>query len=684
MILEDLNRIRNKWIYLRNRILNYPALSPQEKEIVKNGLLGLQNDVKSFISKYKDALMAAAIYDEAQRLLQSIHSLVSALRGFKYNELNSRLLNVDNNFGRLFGSVMERRNVLENVSTPQSKEETKATSPQKETKKEDTKEITLIERLKKGLQKIGGKSANSKNKKKEVKEEDKSKATSPQKETKEDKEEEDKEAKSIIRKIFVAPSIVFAILSIYFLYFYNAIFFIVFGLLSAVFYSIYKGKTAPLITWGFLIGIVGGAMYVWTYTGFSRYICLVTGYCPSSPSSSSLSSSSPDQNYIAQIWNSVSKVYKDMYMIMTNPEMYYLQQQAEAAPLQESYQYLLEINPPYSTAPVYYFLDKDNVNIQESIPLLYSIRSSLPADAGVIGITKYCIVIPRIDTSCIDPNSLANFGSFGNVTDYNGKVIGYINLEEDSTLPIYGLQNVVCKIPSFTLRLDTCGNLRDNRFYMDNKFILRLTNVTVTTYYKFLVTDVSLIVQAMKNNENVYDYLKLNSYEYDKGYFKGFVDFPKVDILRVGVLSKYPVIVFNKSKEIQDALYISLSNIEEIYNISEIKIDIIYNPNELNIITDYTVTSSFYNLTCNNSENRKLSCSITFGYYPGILGENVYLSEYKKESDRIIWFIPISIKAKSGFSEYSEVLIIANATYGLQKEVTNSVSYIPVSLQTNT
>jgi len=650
MLLEDLYEIINKWRFLKYGILKYWEIDPEK---VKKGLSELIYDINKFISNNKNDLLNVGLLDEAQKLLQNVQSLISFLNavarygGAPPEELNLRLSKVDTSLNRLLNLVLER---TENKGKMLIKKSIKPISklPHFLFKREETETVTQKE---------------------EAKEE----------KTEESKEEKpEKRSSKIIRKIFIAPTIVFAFLSVYYLYLYNALYFIIFSLLASIFYSVYKGKISSSFKWIPLIVLVGGIMYIWTNTAFAQYICLTTGYCPGA----SLGPK-PDENYIAQIKESVSKVIKDMYMIMTNPEMYYLQQQAEAEALPESYRYFLEITTPYYTAPVTYFPDENKVNISEFV-LLYSIRGSLPADVGAIGITEYCIIVPKIDTSCIDPDSLANKFIANVSLDYKGRVRGYINLKKDDILYVYSHQHVNCTIPDFTLRLDICGDLRYNRFYIDNKFILRLTNITTITYYKFLVTDVSLVVRAMKNNKNAYDYLKLNPYEYDKGYFKGFIGFPKVDILRVGVISKYPVIVFNKSEKIQDAIYISLSNIEEMYNISRIKIDIIYNPNELNITTDYDVKSSFYNLTCNNLENGRLSCDITFGYHPGILDENMYLSIYKQELDRIIWFIPINIEVRNSFSEYSEVFVIANVTYGLQKEVTNSVSYVPMLTQTNT
>jgi len=75
-----------------------------------------------------------------------------------------------------------------------------------------------------------------------------------------------------------------------------------------------------------------------------------------------------------------------------------------------------------------------------------------------------------------------------------------------------------------------------------------------------------------------------------------------------------------------------------------------------------------------------LSCNIVFNYSSGTLGENIYILKYKEEAKDLIWFIPITIQVKENFTEYSEVLVIANATYGLQKEVKNSVSYIPIRI----
>jgi len=622
MLSDDIVKIRETWMYLRNDILRYPYLDREAREVIKNRLLEMQNDLKSLISRYKDDLVKIALLDEAQDLLKSISSLLSALRGIDYGSvpskgLDSRISNVDNNIDKFFRLLAERIGEYK---------DTKKT----EVNAKDSKKVHLKT-------------------KKEFRKED------------------------IIRWILIPITIIFAVLAIYYLYLYNPIFFIISGLLAAIAYSIYKGSAAPFITWGFLIGLVGGVMYLWINTGFSRYIQLVTGYSWGNPISSG-------QNYLEQIKESISKVLNNLNEIMTNPEAYYIQQQAEAEPLQESYQYILEVNSPYSIPMVPYFPNGSNVTVPQSTPLSYFIKSSLPADAGVIGTTEYCIIVPRINPSCIDTE---NFGDPVPL-DESGRSIGYIKLVENGTLTMYGLQTIFCSIPSFTLRLSNCSNLKYNGFYIDNKFILRLTNVTVTTYYKFLVTDVSLVLKAMENNENVYDYLNLNPDDYDHGYFKGFIGFPSLDVLRVGVLSGYPVIVFNKSEEIQDAIYISLSDIEEIYNISGIEVDILYNPDELSITANYNVSSYLYNLTCNNPESGVLRCIITFGYYPGVLGGNLYLSEYEQESNRIMWFIPINIEVKNGFREYADVLVIANATYGLQEEITNSVNYVPIQIQANT
>jgi len=352
MLLEDIARIRGTWTYLRESVSRYSSLSQQERENVKRRLLEMKKYVESLISNYKDALVAATILDEAQRLLQSIHSLISLLRGGDYygsvspEELKLRLSRVDNSLNELFRLVMERRTVLENVSYSRSKrEEVKATTPKVEVKGEVTKEEP------------------------EIKAKESEKPKEEKKEEKESKEEEKKEKKSkenkIIRKIFLALSFPFILLSLYYLFISNSIYFLIFSSVAIVFYFLGSRK----IPFGAIIMVVLLFIIIHTFTAtaFSRYICLSTGYCPGESKEES------NEKYLAAVKENILKAFRDMQMIMSNPEAYFIEKQAESEALDESYKYLLDISSPYSVYPVYYMVGKSEKEVDISKSLRYFI-----------------------------------------------------------------------------------------------------------------------------------------------------------------------------------------------------------------------------------------------------------------------------------------------------------------------
>ncbi|MEM4571368.1 MAG: hypothetical protein QXY16_01555, partial [Nanopusillaceae archaeon] len=434
-------------------------------------------------------------------------------------------------------------------------------------------------------------------------------------------------------------------------------------------------KSLSWIVQGAILGsIIMIVIYILFYTTFSYSICIfMPSFCPQKISLSA-------EEQISGIRKTIEETINRIKFIIENPELAYIESRAESVAARDSYRYMFEIED-INKLPIDYtfYSDSDSTIKLSTKYLYYAIKSSLPINSNIkMYFNAYCLTRPIFKLDCLTSNSLLELGR---------KVI-YDNTEfffdeknnfyRNNQVPEYGIQNIRCTVPTIYINISNCEEILYKKLYFQNNFLVLISNITTRTIYKFLVVDESVLINSFYENKDIYAYLKLDKREYDLGYFDGFLDFPKINILRLGVLSEYPVIRFRNLNEVSDTIYISLKNINELYDISDFEIEIKYNPNHIKISLDPQfkgIQTAIYDLTC-KEYIEKINCKVNFKKIPDDFDRNKYIILYKNENfDKFFFFIPIVISFVE-FVEYSEVIITAKATYGIEKNVVTDLEYI--------
>ncbi|MEM4460799.1 MAG: hypothetical protein QXY70_01520, partial [Nanopusillaceae archaeon] len=434
-------------------------------------------------------------------------------------------------------------------------------------------------------------------------------------------------------------------------------------------------RTLSWIVQGAILGsIIMIVIYILFYTTFSYSICIfMPSFCPQKISLSA-------EEQISGIRKTIEETINRIKFIIENPELAYIESRAESVAARDSYRYMFEIED-INKLPIDYtfYSDSDSTIKLSTKYLYYAIKSSLPINSNIkMYFNAYCLTRPIFKLDCLTSNSLLELGR---------KVI-YDNTEfffdeknnfyRNNQVPEYGIQNIRCTVPTIYINISNCEEILYKKLYFQNNFLVLISNITTRTIYKFLVVDESVLINSFYENKDIYAYLKLDKREYDLGYFDGFLDFPKINILRLGVLSEYPVIRFRNLNEVSDTIYISLKNINELYDISDFEIEIKYNPNHIKISLDPQfkgIQTAIYDLTC-KEYIEKINCKVNFKKIPDDFDRNKYIILYKNENfDKFFFFIPIVISFVE-FVEYSEVIITAKATYGIEKNVVTDLEYI--------
>ncbi|MEM1782755.1 MAG: hypothetical protein QW483_02645, partial [Nanopusillaceae archaeon] len=417
-------------------------------------------------------------------------------------------------------------------------------------------------------------------------------------------------------------------------------------------------KSLSWIVQGAILGsIIMIVIYILFYTTFSYSICIfMPSFCPQKISLSA-------EEQISGIRKTIEETINRIKFIIENPELAYIESRAESVAARDSYRYMFEIED-INKLPIDYtfYSDSDSTIKLSTKYLYYAIKSSLPINSNIkMYFNAYCLTRPIFKLDCLTSNSLLELGR---------KVI-YDNIEfffdeknnfyRNNQVPEYGIQNIRCTVPTIYINISNCEEILYKKLYFQNNFLVLISNITTRTIYKFLVVDESVLINSFYENKDIYAYLKLDKREYDLGYFDGFLDFPKINILRLGVLSEYPVIRFRNLNEVSDTIYISLKNINELYDISNFEIEIKYNPNHIKISLDPQfkgIQTAIYDLTC-KEYIEKINCKVNFKKIPDDFDRNKYIILYKNENfDKFFFFIPIVISFVE-FVEYSEVIITA-------------------------
>ncbi|MEM0333730.1 MAG: hypothetical protein QXX30_04720, partial [Candidatus Aenigmatarchaeota archaeon] len=416
------------------------------------------------------------------------------------------------------------------------------------------------------------------------------------------------------------------------------------------------------------------------YTTFVRSICVfMPSLCPQR-----ISLAVDEQ--ILGIRKTIEETVSRIRSIMENPELAYIENRAESVAATSAYRYMFEIED-INKIPVDYtfYLDSDSILKLSIKYLYYAIRSSLPLDSNIkMYFNAYCLIRPRFKLDCLTTDSLSELGK---KVIYDGAEFFFDeknNFYENIQVPEYGIKNIKCLIPTISINISNCEEISYGRLYFQNNFLILISNITTKTIYKFLVVDENVLINSLYENKNIYQYLKLDEREYDVGYFDGFLDFPKINILRLSVLSEYPIIRFRDLTNVSDTIYISFKNINELYDVSDFEIEIIYNPNHIKVSLDPQfegIKTTFYDLTCEEYIG-KVNCKVTFKKIPDDFNRNRYIIFYRNEKfDKFFFFIPIIISFTENFVEYSEVIINAKATYGIEKNVITNLEYIVIKVE---
>ncbi|MEM1634459.1 MAG: hypothetical protein QW714_01935 [Nanopusillaceae archaeon] len=438
-------------------------------------------------------------------------------------------------------------------------------------------------------------------------------------------------------------------------------------------------KTLSWIAQGAILGsIIMIMVYILFHTGFNRSLCVFMPYlCPQRISLSV-------EEQVLEIKKTIEETINKIRFIMENPELAYIESRAESIATRNAYRYMFEIED-INKLPIDYVLysDSDQILSLSIKYLYYAIRSSLPIGSNIkMYFNAYCLIRPRFRLNCLTADSLSKLGKeviYDNTEFFFDEENNfYKNVE----VPEYGVQNIRCTIPTIYINISNCEEISYRRFYFQNNFLILVSNITTKTIYKFLVVDESVLINSFYEKRDIYDYLKLDRREYDVGYFDGFLDFPKINILRLGVLSEYPVIRFRNINNVSDIIYISFKNIEELYDVSDFEIEIKYNPNHITISLDPQfkgIQTTLYELTCIENVG-KINCKVTFRKIPDDFNRNKYIIFYRDRNDKFLFFIPIVISFKENFVEYSEVIINAKATYGIEKKATTNLEYTLIKI----
>ncbi|MEM4915318.1 MAG: hypothetical protein QXT85_01035, partial [Nanopusillaceae archaeon] len=414
-------------------------------------------------------------------------------------------------------------------------------------------------------------------------------------------------------------------------------------------------------------------IYILFHTGFNRSFCVFMPYlCPQRISLSV-------EEQILEIRKTIEETINRIRFIMENPELAYIESRAESIATRNAYRYMFEIED-INKLPIDYVLysDSDQILLLPVKYLYYAIRSSLPIGSNIkMYFNAYCLIRPRFRLDCLTADSLSKLGK--EVIYDNTKFFfdEENNFYKNVEVPEYGVQNIRCTIPTIYINISSCEEISYRGFYFQNNFLILVSNITTKTVYKFLVVDESVLINSFYENRDIYDYLKLDRREYDVGYFDGFLDFPKINILRLGVLSEYPVIRFRNINNVSDTIYISFKNIKELYDVSDFEIEIKYNPDHITISLDPQfkgIQTTLYELTCIEDVG-KINCKVIFRKIPDDFNRNKYIILYRDRADKFLFFVPIVISFKENFIEYSEVIINAKATYGIEKKATTNLEY---------
>ncbi|MEM4773147.1 MAG: hypothetical protein QW648_04035, partial [Nanoarchaeales archaeon] len=441
-------------------------------------------------------------------------------------------------------------------------------------------------------------------------------------------------------------------------------------------------KTLSWIAQRAILGsIIMITIYILFHTTFVRFICIfMPALCPQRISLSV-------EKQILEIRKTIEETINRIRFIIENPELAYIESRAESIATRNAYRYIFEVED-INKLPVDYifYSDSDSVIRLPKKYLYYAIRSSLPINSDIkMYYNAYCLIKPEFKLDCLTEDSLSELGkrvSYDNTEFFFDEKN---NFHEDIQVSEYGIQNIKCYIPMISINTSNCEEmLWYGRLHFQNKFLILISNITTKTIYKFLVVDENVLINSLYENKDIYEYLKLDRREYDVGYFDGFLDFPKINILRLGVLSEYPVVRFRNITNVADVIFISLKNIEETYDILDFEVEIIFDPNHIKVSLDSTfegIQTAFYNLTCKEYLG-KISCKVIFRKRPDYFNRNRYIILYRNEYfDRFFFFIPIKISFTENFVEYSEVIISARANYGIEKSIDTSLEYTLIEVK---
>ena len=282
----------------------------------------------------------------------------------------------------------------------------------------------------------------------------------------------------------------------------------------------------------------------------------------------------------------------------------------------------------------------------------------------------------------LDKNLNVNFLCDYEVSYSKKCFLGFVEEEEILSLNIFGSGSriLVCNIPTMNINVSnkSCSSIVNTGFYMDVKLLTSIKNIETKSVYRFLTINEKILVEALSRDVNVYKYLGLEAEKYDKAYYTGLLDFPKINIVRVGKTYGYPIVIFDSYS--YDVIGLSLRPINNIEKIKEISVNIDY-PNSVNILyldpssgeckNSLNFNFGYYNLMCSGKK-----CSVT-------INDEISFKNYKKRYfDRGIFvYIPLCVSnniEKSSF-DYADVLVTANAVYDYVLTESTRVYYYPLS-----
>ncbi len=247
-------------------------------------------------------------------------------------------------------------------------------------------------------------------------------------------------------------------------------------------------------------------------------------------------------NFGSTIYKTIDMIFNPWKYVVTDPE-------ASADEQQYEYEYLLELRPAISSLdlPLDYYngssINKDILRKNGAQDLVFTLKyaqkegTTFKFECGVDPDESRCFISKEgtiLATTTVNPENLV-------------------------TGPIQTAA-ITCKVIPNDINLDVmgCEKVAYLGIYLNATF-----NASSSTEYKSLVVPQSVMNKAIQKEMRIYDYLKIDEYQYDRAEYLG-MDMSYVGISRIG--DEYPIVIPEGSKNVRVTYIIGFKDNYQPYN----------------------------------------------------------------------------------------------------------------------